>query len=133
MSNLAAVYQIYAAFGRGDVPAILEYLGEDVEWEYGAGSTDVPWLQKRHGRSGAAEFFGSLAGLEIAKFVPKVFLEGSGVVVVLLDLEASVKATSRKITEEDQVHIWHFDQSGRVARFRHRVDTQQHATAYRGK
>jgi hypothetical protein len=133
MSNLTAVQEIYAAFARGDVPAILNHLADDVEWEYGGGSTDVPWLQKRHGRKGAAEFFATLSAVEIIKFVPKTFLEGPGVVVVLLDLEAKVKATGRQITEEDEVHIWHFNQNALVTRFRHRVDTQQHASALRGR
>jgi hypothetical protein len=29
------------------------------------------------------------------------------------------------------VHIWHFDAQGRVARFRHRLDTHQHWEARR--
>ena len=33
VSNLATVRGIYAAFGRGDIPAILDALAEDVEWE----------------------------------------------------------------------------------------------------
>lgn len=35
MSPIETVRQIYAAFGRGDVPAILACLAEDVDWEYG--------------------------------------------------------------------------------------------------
>ena len=35
MSNVHTVQEIYAAFGRGDVPAILSRLSESVEWEYG--------------------------------------------------------------------------------------------------
>ena len=132
MSNLAVVRDIYAAFGRGDVPAILEHLSDSVEWEYGAGTTEIPWLQPRQGRAGAAAFFSSLGALEIEKFVPKVFLEGPGLVVALVDLEAKVKATGRRIVEEDEAHIWYFDEANRVTRFRHRVDTQQQLAAYRG-
>ena len=129
MSNLTTVRAIYAAFGRGDVPTILTHLDEHVEWEYGAGESSVPWLQRRHGRDGAAAFFASLKGLVIAKFTPKALLEGDGVVVALIDLEATVTATGRPIVEEDEVHIWYFNQAGKVSRFRHRVDTHQHVTA----
>jgi ketosteroid isomerase-like protein len=48
------VQNIYAAFGRGDIPAILERLAPDVEWEYGVESTNVPWLQPRCGRAEVA-------------------------------------------------------------------------------
>ena len=47
MSNIPTVQDIYAAFGRGDVPAILAQLAEDVDWEYGMADAGVPWLQPR--------------------------------------------------------------------------------------
>ncbi|HXK34834.1 MAG TPA: hypothetical protein VNM91_12570 [Dehalococcoidia bacterium] len=49
MSNIETARAIYAAFGAGDVPAILEHLADDVAREYGQGETDVPWLQPRQG------------------------------------------------------------------------------------
>lgn len=133
MSNLAAVQGIYAAFGRRDVPAILDYLADDVVWEYGLTSTDVPWLQPRRGRHAVAGFFESLGGVDFARLEATTFLESGSTVVVLLQLEATVKATGRPVVEEDEVHIWHFDDAGRVARFRHRVDTLQHQLACQGR
>lgn len=131
MSRVPAVREIYAAFARGETPAILEKLSDSVEWEYGLAQNGVPWLQPRRGRQGAKEFFESLGALEFHKFVPKVMLEAPGVVVVLLDLEVTVKATGRRIVEEDERHIWHFDGDGQVVRFRHLVDSYQHAMAHR--
>src|ERR1700730_6716089 len=132
MSNLQTTQEIYEAFGRGDVPAILSKLSETVDWEYGASSSEVPWLQHRQGPDGAAAFFSSLAAIQIQRFTSKKFLDGGNVVVVLVDIEFTVTATGKRVVEEDEVHIWHFDDQGKVIRFRHRVDTQQHALAYRG-
>jgi hypothetical protein len=132
MSNLQTAREIYEAFGVGDIPAILSKLSETVDWEYGAGCTDVPWLQRRSGRDGAAAFFQSLGAIEIHSFSPKAFLDGGNVVVVLVDIEFTVKATGKRVVEEDEVHIWRFNEQGKVARFRHRVDTEQHAIACRG-
>ena len=132
MSNLQTTQEIYEAFGRGDVPAILSKLSETVDWEYGASSSEVPWLQHRQGPDGAAAFFSSLAAIQIQRFTSKKFLDGGNVVVVLVDIEFTVTATGKRVVEEDEVHIWHFDEQGKVTRFRHRVDTQQHALAYRG-
>ena len=126
MNNVERVQAIYAAFGRGDIPAILEQLTEDVEWEYGVNSTDVPWLQPRRGRTEVVKFFESLSALEISKFVPKYVLSQGDVVVGLIDLEAKVKATGQRVVEDDEVHVWYFDDRGRVRRFRHRVDTHLH-------
>jgi uncharacterized protein len=132
VSNLATVQGIYAAFGRGDVPAILESLAEDVVWEYGPTSTDVPWLQPRRGRAEVVTFFEALAAVDFARLEATTFLESGSTVVVLLQLEATVRATGRTLIEEDEVHIWHFDAAGKVSRFRHRIDTLQHQLAYHG-
>ena len=132
MSPLAIVQEMYEAFGRGDVAAILSRLSPNVEWEYGGSPASVPWLQPRRGREEAQQFFVDLqASVEIQHFAPKEFFEGTRVVVVLLDLEARVKATGKAIREEDEVHIWRFNDSGQVTRFRHRADTHQHVEANR--
>ena len=47
MSNVATVQKIYEAFGKGDVPAILAVLADDVEWESWEDNSSVkagvPW------------------------------------------------------------------------------------------
>ena len=129
MSHVKTVQSIYEAFGRGDVPTILGFLADNVEWDYGVTSTNVPWLQPLRGRAEVPRFFQSLADLEIQKFVVKHLLESGDLVVALLDLEGTVRSTKRPIVEEDEVHIWHFDGKGKVSRFRHRADTFQHWVA----
>jgi ketosteroid isomerase-like protein len=122
---------MYEAFGRGDVPAILAHVAEDVEWEYGGGTTDVPWLQPRNGRASVVGFFESLSAIEFHRFVPTRLLGDAEVVVALVDLEATVKATGKRFAETDEAHIWRFNPDGKVARFRHRVDTYLQALAIR--
>lgn len=125
------VQTIYAAFGRGDVPAILEHLHEDVDWEYvDVGRGQVPWLRPGRGRPAALAFFQAVGtGLTITKFVPKTFLEGPGVIAVLVDIDFTVNQTGKQVREIDEVHLWHFDDRGRVVRFRHVVDSAQHIAA----
>jgi ketosteroid isomerase-like protein len=130
MSNIETIRELYAAFARGDMKAILARLSESVEWEYGPTSTNVPWLQRRNGREGAAEFFASLAEMELHKFQPKEFLEAPGVVVVPIDIDLTVKATGKRVTEEDEIHVWRFDEAGKITRYRHGVDTHLHQLAY---
>lgn len=131
MSNLQTVQEIYQAFGQGDVPAILSKLSDEVDWEYGAQASNVPWLQHRHGREGAAAFFASLANMQMHTFVPKTFLDGGRVIVALVDIDFTVVATGKRVVEEDEVHIWHFDEQGKVSRFRHRADTAAQSEACR--
>jgi ketosteroid isomerase-like protein len=131
MSPVDTVRKMYEAFLRGDIKAILACLAEDVEWEYGGGTTDVPWLQPRQGRAGVADFFETLQGLEFHRFeITKVFGDDN-TAVSLLDIEATVKITGKRLTEIDEVHIWHFNPKGEVSRFRHRADTYAQAMAIR--
>jgi len=132
MNSVAVIEAIYAAFGRGDIPAILAQLHGDVEWEYAQPSTDVPWFQPRRGREAAAGFFQDLGMLEVTKFLPKHVLGTGDIVVAVFDFEATVKATGGRIVETDGVHIWHFS-GDKVASFRHRVDTHQQYLAYHGR
>lgn len=129
MSHIQTVQSIYAAFGRGDVPAILPHLADDVEWEYGMSNAGVPWFQPRRGRADVPKFFEALGALAITRFEPKTLLESGNIVVALIDLACEVKATGRKIAEEDEAHIWHFGADGRVKRFCHKADTHQHWAA----
>jgi uncharacterized protein len=135
MKNLETVQQLYAAFGRGDIPAILNHLAEDVAWEYTPSSAQVPWLQLRHGLDEVPKFFESLGAMEIHTFQPKTFLENENgqIIVVLIDVEMTVKATGKKIVEEDEVNIWHFNKDGQVIKFTHKADTHQHWIAYKSE
>lgn len=124
MSAVETVQDIYAAFGRGDVPAILTRLADDVQWEYATAANPIPWLQPLTGRDQVPRFFEALAShVEITRFeVAKIFGDAS-TVVDLVHLEYTARATGRKVQETDEVHIWHFNAAGQVQRFRHRADT----------
>jgi hypothetical protein len=130
--NIAVVQSIYAAFGRGDVPAILAACAPDVDWEYGQQDGEVPYLVRQRGREGVARFFGALAEtLRIDRFVVKELLAGDGLVVALIDIEGVSLLTGRTLREEDEVHLWRFDAAGKVARFRHALDSAQHERVHR--
>lgn len=124
MSPIETVRQIYAAFGRGDVPAILQHLAEDVEWEYATAPNPIPWLQPLSGRVQVPRFFEALfAHVEITQFeVTKIFGDAA-TVVDLVTLHYTARATGRQVQEVDEVHIWHFNAAGQVQGFRHRADT----------
>lgn len=87
MNRIDTVQQIYAAFGRGDVPYILSQLADDVQWEYGASASPVPWLQPLRGCDQVPKFFEALfAHVDLTRFeVVKLFGDGD-TVVDLVDL-----------------------------------------------
>lgn len=125
MTPIERVQSLYAAFGRGDIPAILAELADDVQWEYNAFPNPVPWLQPLQGRANVARFFEALGAIELTQFEPHHFFGEGNLVVDLIDVAYTVKATGKQAFEPETVHIWHFNPDGKVARFRHRADTWQ--------
>ena len=127
--NIETVNGIYAAFGRGDAPAIIEQMADDVDWEFGASQHRIPWLVNGRGRAAVKSFFDSLAALDFHEFRPLAVMGEADWVVALVRLECTVKSTGRKLREECEAHIWRFDERGRVAAMRHAADTWHHAWA----
>ena len=54
------VQQAYEAFARGDVPAILNIVADDVDWEF-VGSPALSYAGKRRNRKEVADFFTALS------------------------------------------------------------------------
>ena len=129
MTPIETVQQIYGAFGRGDVPAMLALLADDVEWEYNHFPNPAPWLQPIRGRQNMPRFFEALAALEFTQFEPRHFFGHANLVVDVVDIAFTVKATGQRVIEPETVHLWHFNAEGLVSQFRHRVDTWQTALA----
>src|SRR3954470_1556654 len=134
MSNQETVQQIYAAFGRGDIAAILEALADDVRWDHlpdgsGAQRHDVPWLAQRTGRDEVRGFFEALGALEFHEFAPTAVIAGGDQVVALIDEDVTVRATGERFRDAT-AHVWTFGPDGRVIAFRHLADTVKHVEAY---
>lgn len=124
--NSAVVQEIYAAFGRQDIAAIVERLHPEVEWEFGAMDHGVPWLKPGRGIAHAISFFQSLAALEFKHFSVTAVMASGPWVVGLVQLECVNPATGRTLRENPEAHVWKFDEQGRIIGMRHCADTHQH-------
>ena len=124
MKNSERIAAIYQAFGNGDIPTLLEALDENVDWEYTGSGDELPWYRRRSGRAGATEFFQSLADFEFHTFTPTVILDApGGLVVSVISLDITLKKSGARITIPDEVHLFYFNDAGKVIKFAHRVDT----------
>ncbi len=120
--NVKTVQEGYAAFGRGDVPAILELLTDDIEWIEPGPPDVIPVAGTYRGKDEVARFFATLGEhLDIHKFEPHEFIAQGDHVVVLISSEATVKRTGRKITDH-LAHLWTFE-GGKLAHFETFQDT----------
>jgi len=56
-ANQKTVEAVYSAFGRGDVPFILERVTEGTRWDFSVGTSDVPWHGPFTSRADLSRFF----------------------------------------------------------------------------
>jgi len=127
MSNLATIKSIYEAFNRGDIPYILDRVADDVQWEKWkdnyAQKADVPYLRPQTGRQGVADFFVAVDDLGITNIEILSMMEGDNQVAVEVDL-ASAKF------DDEEIHLFTFNDEGKITRFRHYIDTAKQIAAH---
>ena len=133
--NLPTVQAIYEAFGKGDIPTILSHLADDVNWESWADNSaqkaGVPWLQSRKGKDGVLAFFqliGNPEVFQIKEFQVLSMMDGGHQIAAEFVIEADILTTGGHFRDEE-VHLWTFNDQGKVVRLRHYTDTHKHMLA----
>ena len=103
--NVDVVQQGYEAFGRGDIPGVLELLTDDVEWTM-QGPSVIPYAGTFRGREGIAEFFTLLdETLEFEQFEPRKFV-GQGDTVVVVGYERGLVKPTGRTFEHEWAHVY---------------------------
>jgi ketosteroid isomerase-like protein len=128
--NVGTIAAIYEAFGRGDVPAILDRLADDVEWDVGIRETGIPYYEPGRGKGHAAKFFEQLAAnLELTHFEPLAICDGGSIVAVPARYAGRIIGGG-EIATDLECHVWRLNDDGKVASFNHVVDLAQHERAF---
>ena len=128
-ANIAQVQGLYAAFGRGDVAAIIAALTPDVDWETVGRPSDFPTLGPRKGTKAVEEFFRLVAENEdISEFTPREFYAADDKVFVLGNYKLTIRKTGKAVASE-WVHVFTL-RGGKVTGFREHTDTAQFALGF---
>jgi ketosteroid isomerase-like protein len=132
---LAIVQELYAAFGRGDLSAILARMHPDVEWaanvDYSLPAAQaVPCYEPGRGWDFVARYFERVRqGYEMHTFTPVGFMTGGTEVAVRINVDFTIRPTNQRIVTE-VLHHWIVDENGLVTRFRDFEDTLAWSTAW---
>ncbi len=130
--NMQTVQQMYAAFGKGDIPALLEANADEAVWSYNVSKSDAPWHVPAKGKAQIPRLLADLAGaIEIHAYEPKEFIHSGDHVVSHVHFSYTVKKTGKKVDEE-MLLWWTFNAQGKVIRLVHFEDTAQTLEAWRG-
>ncbi len=122
--NIKTIAQVYDAFGRGDVAAILDAVTDDVDWASEAASDAAPWWGVRHGKEAVAAFFTEFGStMDVDEFTPVSFAANETDVLTVVRLRVRSRATG-KSAAMDLHHIFTF-RDGKIACYRGTEDTAQ--------
>jgi ketosteroid isomerase-like protein len=135
-NNLATVSAIYEAFGKGDIPFIISQLANDVQWEKwddnSAQKAGVPWFKLIQGKEGVMSFFQVIVEkLNITDFKVLNVMAGANQVAATIIIEADVPESGTHFRDEE-MHLWSFNEQGKITGLRHYADTHKHIEAYKG-
>lgn len=130
-NNVAITQEIFVRFGRGDIPAILELLSEDVVIEF-YGPSVIPYATHSKGQAGARKFFEAvLSSVDIHQFDAEEFIAERDKVIVTGHLRLTAKSTGGSI-ESDFVHVITM-KDGKWTRFRDFMNTAVAQAAFTKK
>lgn len=128
--KVRVVQELYAAFGRGDMPGLLELLDENVDWHFNGRPQDIPFAGHWHGRAKMMDFFRTVVETcDVLEFGPNELLVFDNRVLALGHERVRAKATGREF-ETDWAHLFTVEES-HIARLREFYDTATMAEAFK--
>ena len=128
-ANIKTVQEVYAAFGRRDIKAILALLSPQVEWGEPANPFN-PAGGVRHGHEGFLEWLNiGREAEEILVLEPRRFLTDHDSVAVIGFTKCLAKPTGKSY-ETDFVHLVTL-KDGKIVRFKEFFDTYVAGEAFR--
>ena len=129
--NVQRVQNIYDAFGRGDVDAVLDALTDAIEWTV-PGPSALALSGTRRGKQAVREWFDiSARHVSYQVFEPRQFIAQDQTVVALVHTEATALPIGQAYATPE-AHIITF-RGDKVARFQTFEDTAAVAAAFHGK
>src|SRR5690348_16892331 len=94
--NIKLVRMAYEAFGRGDIPAVLDLIHDDCDWAVDANVKVAPYYGVRTGKSQISAFFQELGStLEVKRFEPSVMAGDGDDVLAVVAYEIKSRATGK--------------------------------------
>jgi len=117
-TNAAVVEDAYAAFARGDIPAVIDLVDDSVEWSSPA---TLPQGGHFHGKAGVGSFFQAVGGAwsDLKLVVEGVGEAGDELVIGVVRADGTLRDGGP--SGYGATHVFTV-QSGKVVRFHEYVD-----------
>ena len=104
-ANVRLIQELYDAFSRGDIPAVLNFLDPQATLHF-EGPAAIPWAGDRQGREGWLQFFQAVGdNLEGVTLQMEPFAAQGDNVAMIGRYQARVKRTGKRI-DSPLLHLW---------------------------
>ena len=124
--NIQVIKDCYQAFGRGDLPFILEHVAPVGFERWGVvanGQWRAPWHQEANSRQDVAKYFEAVLGtMEPLRFEPSLFAAAGDTVYATVHMEYKVRSNGKVLVMPDVVHKFTL-RDGRIVAVRISEDT----------
>jgi ketosteroid isomerase-like protein len=125
--KIETVQGVYQAFFRRDLPAVLEVLTDDVDWE--AATESAPWYGRYRGKAEVPRFFQALGtSAEVTEFEPLSYTSNETDVMVAIRWTFKSIANGKAGTETLN-HWWRFD-GDKISFYRGSGDDRLYASIF---
>ncbi len=99
--NTEIVKGIYEAFGRGDIPTILNSLADNIEWIVSGHEDGIPYAGTYRGREAVGQFFSVLGdNVDYSLFEPREFIAQGERVAVFGHYRGTVRPSGNAVETE---------------------------------
>jgi ketosteroid isomerase-like protein len=124
--SVEVIKDIYDAFAKGDVPAVLGAFAPDIEWYEAEG---MPYGGLHRGADAVAQnVFGPIAeDVDGFAVTPEELIGSDGTVAAVVRYTGTGKTTGKAL-DVPVVHVWDV-RDGKITRFRQFIDTVKFAEA----
>ena len=127
-TNLQIIQQVYSDFKQGNIPAILDILSDDINWELPQ-SAGTAFSGVFKGKNGVLEFFQQVAATnDMHEFDIDDFVASDDKVIALGHLKATSKTTG-KTSANKWAHFWQL-KNGKVVNHYEYADTAEIKNAF---
>jgi uncharacterized protein len=125
VSNVEFMKNLYDAFGRGDIPAVLDAMSPAIRWYQAENNPYNPSGEAWVGPDAVANNLFIRLGTEWENFAvhPKAFHDAGDTVVVEARYTGLYKSTGKAFNAQ-VCHVWDV-QNGKITRFQQYLDTMQ--------
>jgi ketosteroid isomerase-like protein len=131
--NVQVVQKMYAAFAQKYIPAVLDTLSDDVDWQSPVTRTqpdEISWSKPRKGREEVGLFFKEMAEKVEPERLEPLEITAQGDRVVVEGKNRGIVRSTGKPYEHDWVMIFTIRQ-GKITTFRHYYDSIDIRLAFR--